>query len=392
MNLFSIVSSGLFSLLCELPDLKKLHDRTNAKRNNRFTFQPWHSAAEFRRCLRKYFPEYRNLNTKGPLDCTQLNQFESIIMPIIQFLQSQGVDFRLCTQVTDIITYSDCGTETVSAIRALHDNSQESITVYPNDIVIVSLGSVSSGSLTGTNKSPPFLETMLAEDALDENWSLWLNLGTTLPRLGNPYNFCTHVTESRLETFTVTLKDAEFFNRFVRLTSDEPGIGSLVSLKDSNWKISVCLPRQPFFSSQPDNVRIFWGYGLYPARKGNFVEKPMLFCTGEEIMTELLWHLGFPLESILNNSITIPCMMPRRTASLLPRTYGDRPNVSPEYITNLAVIGQFVEILDETSVSMEYGVRGAQLAVSGLMDLRKEPEKKRKWLNLSFLGLWAWWS
>lgn len=178
-------------------------------------------------------------------------------MPIIQFLQSQGVDFRLYTKVTDIITYSDSGTETVLAIRALHDNSQETITVCPNDIVIVSLGSVSSGSFSGTNKTPPFVNTMRAEDELDENWSLWLNLGTNLPRLGNPYNFCTRVAESRLETFTVTLKDAEFFNRFVRLTSDEPGIGSLVSLKDSNWKISVCLPRQPFFSSQPDNIHTF---------------------------------------------------------------------------------------------------------------------------------------
>jgi oleate hydratase len=192
-----------------------------------------------------------------------------------------------------------------------------------------------------------------------------------------------------LETFTVTLKDAEFFDRFVRLTSDEPGVGSLVSLKDSNWKISVCLPRQPFFSCQPDNVQIFWGYGLYPERKGNFVEKHMIFCTGKEIMMELLWHLGFPSESILNNSITMPCVMPRRTASLLPRTYGDRPNVSPEYISNLAVIGQFVEIPDETSASMEYGVRGAQLAVSQLMGLHKEPEKARERLNLSFLDLWV---
>lgn len=362
------------------------------RRTTRFTFQPWHSAAEFRRCLRKYLHEFRNLNTKEPLDCTQFNQFESIIMPIIQFLRNQGVDFRLCTKVTDIFTYSDRGTETVSAIRVSHDNSHETITVCPDDIVIASLGSVSSGSSSGGNKIPPFLKTMIAENELDENWSLWLNLGTKLPRLGDPYNFCTRVAESRLETFTVTLKDAEFFNRFVKLTSDKPGIGSLVSLKDSNWKISVCLPRQPFFSCQPDHVQICWGYGLCPDREGNFVEKPMLLCSGEEIMTELLWHLGFPSESILNHSITMPCVMPRRTASLLPRSYGDRPKVLPENITNLAVIGQFVEIPNETTVSMEYGVRGAQLAVCQLMGLRPEPEKARKSVNLSFLGLWALWA
>jgi oleate hydratase len=308
-------------------------------------------------------------------------------MPIVHFLQNQGVDFRLRTKVTDIIVNSDCGTETVSAIRVLHDSSQETITIHPDDIVIVSLGSVTSGASSGTNKSPPFLDTIVPENELDENWSLWLNLGTKHPRFGGPYNFCTRVTESRLETFTVTLKDAEFFKRFVKLTCDKPGVGSLVSLKDSNWKINVCIPRQPFFAGQPDDVQTFWGYGLCPDREGNFVKKKMLFCSGEEIMTELLWHLGFPPESILNNCITIPCVMPRRTASLLPRTLGDRPPVIPEKMTNLALVGQFVEIPDETTASMDYGVRGAQLAVSRLMDIQKEPERTRKRSILSFLGL-----
>lgn len=74
----------------------------------------------------------------------------------------------------------------------------------------------------------------------------------------------------------------------------------------------------------------------------------MLFCCGEEILTELLWRLGFPSESILRRSITIPGVLPRKTASLLLRNSADRPKViPPENMTNLAVIGQFVEIPDE---------------------------------------------
>jgi len=299
------------------------------------------------------------------------------------------VDFRLCTKVTDIVTQSDRGAETVSAISVMHNSSQETLNVRPDDIVIVTLGSVTSGSLSGSNKSPPPLKTMIAEDELDENWSLWLNLGTKYPSFGDPYNFCSRLTVSRLETFTVTLRDTEFFDRLVKLTCDKPGIGYLISLIHSNWNISVCIPRQPFFSCQPDNVQTFWGYALGPEREGNFVTKPMLFCSGKEIMTELLRHLGFPLEPILDNCITIPCVMPRRTASLLPRTSGDRPTVIPDNMTNLAVVGQFVEIPDETTVSMDYGVRGAQLAVSNLMGLHKQPEKARKSLSFPFLNLWV---
>ncbi|KAJ5161354.1 hypothetical protein N7492_006746 [Penicillium capsulatum] len=356
-------------------------------RNNRFTFQPWHSAAEFRRCLRKYLHEFRGLNAKRPLDCTQFNQFESIILPIIHFLQNKGVDFRLRTRVMDIVSHSDGRAKSIVAIRVLRNGSNDTITVCDDDIVIVSLGSVTSGSISGTNSCPPILKTMIAEDALDENWSLWLNLGTKDPRFGDPYNFCTRVTESRLETFTVTLKNTEFFERFINLTCDEPGRGSLVALKDSTWKISICLPRQPFFSHQPDNIQTFWGYGLCPECEGRFVKKPMLACSGKEIMTEILMQLGFPLESTLSNSITIPCVMPRRTASLLPRGSGDRPNVIPDEMANLAVIGQFAEISDEPTVSMDYGVLGAQLAVSRLMGLHQEREKTRVQLSFSFLDL-----
>lgn len=258
---------------------------------------------------------------------------------MIGFLKHQGVDFQLNTKIRDIVTRLDSGTVSISAIRAFQDGAEETITVCPKDIVIISLGSTTSGSSSGTNNDPASMVTMEAENELDENWSIWLDLATQHPSFGDPYNFCTRISESRLESFTVTLKDPEFFTRFINLTHDRPGLGTFVSLKDSNWMISICIPRQPFFSFQPENINVFWGYGLRPDREGNFVRKPMLFCSGEEIMTELLSLLGFPSASIRRNSITIPCVMPRRTASMLPRTCQNRPNVIPDGTANLAVIG-----------------------------------------------------
>jgi oleate hydratase len=35
-------------------------------------------------------------------------------------------------------------------------------------------------------------------------------------------------------------------------------------------------------------VKIFWGYGLYPDRKGNFIDKTMAECTGAEMLEEFL--------------------------------------------------------------------------------------------------------
>jgi oleate hydratase len=347
-------------------------------RLSRFNFQPWHSAAEFRRCLRRYSYEFRSLNTKKILDCTRYNQYESIIVPIVRFLQNKGVDFRFRIKVTDIVIISDNDIESVAAINIVQNNSEEIINVCTNDIVIVSIGSVTSGSSSGSNTVPALPPSMEAVNELDENWSLWLDLGTKNPKFGNPYKFCTHVSESRLVTFTVTLNDAAgFFNRFLELTNGRPGSGSLVSLKHSNWMISLCIPHQPFFSDQPNNIDVLWGYGLYPSQEGNFVKMPMTLCNGKEIMAELLWHLDFPMEPILSNSITIPCVMPRMAAALLPRNSTDRPDVTPENVTNLAIVGQFVEIADETTVSLDYSVRGAQLALSRLMGIEGPPMRRR---------------
>ncbi|KAE8353404.1 oleate hydratase [Aspergillus coremiiformis] len=345
-----------------------------------FGFQPWHSAAELRRYFAHFMHDIHDLNFPRALDSGHYNRHEAIVAPVANFLTSQGVDFQFDTTVSDIII--DTAGEKkkrVSGIRAHRaDEPDRKIDIGEHDIVIVSLGSVASGTTTGSNTEPPSLEPVEIDKDLDENWLLWLELCTKNPVFGNAYNFCTRMPESRLESFTVTLKDPEFFTRFIDLTDNQPGTASFVTLRDSSWVISLSVPKQPLFPAQPDDVQVFWGYGLYPEAKGDFVEKPMLTCSGREILTEILYHLHFPVETILETSITIPSIVPRMTATLLPRTCGDRPQVLPEGMENMALIGQFVDIPGEVVVSMDYAVRGAQMAVRQLMGLAVETRKSSR--------------
>ncbi|KAE8404993.1 67 kDa myosin-cross-reactive antigen family protein [Aspergillus pseudonomiae] len=350
-----------------------------------FGFQPWHSATELRRYMARFMHDIHDLNSPRVLDCGRYNRHETIVAPIAHFLTSQGVDFQFNTTVSDIIL--DTKNENrVSAICAQKDGEREhKIVLGQNDIVIVSVGSVMSGTTVGSNTEPPSLELMEIDKDLDENWLLWLELSTKNPKFGNAYNFCTRMPESRLESFTVTLKDPEFFNRFCKLTDNQPGTAAFVTLKDSSWIISLNIPQQPLFPDQPGDVQVLWGYALCPEAEGNYVKKPMLACSGEEIMTEILQHLQFPVDGILKNSITIPSVVPRMTATLLPRADGDRPQVIPEGMENLALIGQFVDIPDEVVVSMDYGVRGAQMAVRRLMGLDNEGKKSKRSSAISLL-------
>ncbi|GIJ85927.1 hypothetical protein Asppvi_004798 [Aspergillus pseudoviridinutans] len=342
-------------------------------------------AAEFRRFI-QHFPHDIQTHHLRPLDRLRFNLHDAVVAPIARFLQAEGVDFRFNTITTDIIVEPAQDPTRVTALRtARKDEREVTIDLGPNDIMIVSCGSILSGASHGSNTEAPSLEMMEIEKDLDENWLLWLELATKHPKFGNAYNFCTRLRESRVGYFTVTVKNPAIFEKIFEIIGDDPETGSLVTLKDSSWLLTLSLPRQPLFPDQPDGVRVFWGYALNPEDEGDFVKKQMLSCSGEEIMTEVLQQLDLPVVDILPQTITVPSALPRWTSVLLPRSNGDRPKVVPPGMTNMALIGHFVDIPEE-AVTFDYMVRGAQMAVHQLMGLERELKKSKKGSSVNLLG------
>ena len=87
-------------------------------------------------------------------------------------------------------------------------------------------------------------------------------------------------------------------------------------------------------------------------------------CTGREILWEILHHLkmekGNPkADTIVCSSICIPCDMPYVNNIWLKRKRGDRPPVVPEGMTNLGLLGQYVELEREITFTFEYSARTA---------------------------------
>ena len=266
---------------------------------------------------------------------------------------------------------------TVEEIHILEGNITGVINVHENDVVLITLGSMTSSSSIGSNTTAPAVPSPHPLPKFtDPSWALWDSLSNDNTLFGNPHNFSSRAPESNWESFTVTLKSPEFFSHLSEMTNNLPGTGALVTFKDSSWLMSIVVPHQPHFIDQPEDVQVFWGYGLFPAREGDFVKKPMAACTGEEIFTELLGHLHFPVHPTVEDATTIPCFMPYITSQFLTRSPGDRPHVIPEGSTNLAFMGQFVEIPDDVVFTVEYSVRGAKMAVSGLMEEAKNKKPK----------------
>jgi oleate hydratase len=331
-----------------------------------FAFQPWHSAAEFRRYLHRFMLEFSRIDTLAGVKRTIYNQYDSLVRPLQAWLVAQGVRLVSGCEVTDFDHADVDGLFTVTGIHCERLGRPEVVAVADGDLVFFQNGSMTDASSLGSMTTPPRRLTKLESGG----WNLWEKLAEGRPQFGRPSAFNSCIAESCWESFTVTLKDATFFDQMGRFTGNEAGTGGLVTFEDSNWLMSIVLAHQPHFPGQPADVQVFWGYSLFPDRIGNFVAKPMAECNGAEILKELRGHLRLDPECF--GSVTcVPCMMPYITSMFMPRVQGDRPLPVPPGTRNFAFISQFVEIPEDVVFTVEYSVRAAQMAVYQLLGIHR---------------------
>jgi oleate hydratase len=336
-----------------------------------FAFQPWHSAVEFKRYLVRFAHLVDGFDRLQGIMRTVYNQYDSMVRPLKKWLGERGVKIELNTRVTDLTLDEKDGQTRVRAITYVRGGQDGEIAVAEEDLVLVTLGSMTEASGIGAmDRAPPLLGK-----ATGGAWALWETLAAGRPEFGNPSVFANHIDESKWISFTTTLRDPAFLPRVGDLTGNVPGEGGLITFPESSWLASIVIPHQPHFIGQPEGVSVLWGYGLSVDKLGDYVKKPMSACTGAEIMTEILGHLKLGTEApdMLRTSTCIPCMMPFITSQFLRRAKGDRPQVVPKGSRNFGLIGQFCELPDDVVFTVEYSIRSAQTAVYQLLGLNREP-------------------
>jgi len=326
---------------------------------------PQHSAIEFRRYMNRFLYLFGDLSDMTGVMRTPLNQHQAFIEPLVAWLRPRGVNFLTGAFVRDLGFAPAPGRITVNRLDYERGGVATSVAVAPEDLVLVTTGSqaadLSAGSMTEVPKPRPS----------GRSWALWQRLAQGRTDFGHPdvYFGADRIPDSLWVTFTVTDTGTEFINQIAALTGSEAGRGGLVTLKDSGWMLSLSVFHQPEIIGQPPNTSIWWGYGLYPDRDGDFVKKRMDQCTGAEILEETLKQLRFDkqLSAIMASSICVPCYMPYVNNVWLPRSRGDRPPPVIEGATNLGLIGQYVEVPEEIAFTIECSVRTAWEAIHTLL-------------------------
>ncbi len=339
-----------------------------------FAFQKWSSLAEMRRYMKRFIHLVEGLHRLGGVLRTKYNQYHPVIVPLQHYLEKRGVHFDLHQQVLDVDFDIAADTKTATLLRVVNrDGEEDEIVLGDNDYVFITNGSITESTDTGSWDRAPVLKDKSSSGA----WTLWERIAARDKAFGNPGVFCDNIDLQKWYSFTATLQDATFHDYMENFSGNMDGTGGLVTMTDSNWLMSIVIARQPHFPNQPKDVKIFWGYGLYPDRKGNYVKKKMSECTGAEILEELWYHLKIQdlMRPVVDAGKVINCIpvaMPFIDSLFMPRKKGDRPEVIPEGATNFAFLGQFAEVPKDCVFTVEYSVRTAMMAVYGHFDTGKE--------------------
>ena len=346
-----------------------------------FAFEDWHSALEMKLYVQRFIHHIGGLPDLSALKFTKYNQYESLILPMVEYLEKHGVNFVYNTRVTNVL-FEKRGAKKVAAQLVLEQNGQaKTLPLTENDLVFVTNGSCTENSSLGDDDHAPVLNTKPGQGGC---WQLWRNIARQDPAFGRPDKFCTNLPATNWESATVTTLDGRIPPYIQKICKRDPFsgkvvTGGIVTCRDSKWLMSWTVNRQPHFKDQPKDQLVVWVYGLFTDVPGDYVKKPMRECTGFEITQEWLYHLGVPVQDIpdmaRNSAHCIPCMMPYITAFFMPRTKGDRPQVVPEGCVNFAFLGQFADTVRDTVFTTEYSVRTAMEAVYTLLDVdRGVPE------------------
>ena len=351
-----------------------------------FAFQKWSSALEMKRYLCRYVHHIDGLPDFSALRFTKYNQYESMILPLIEYLKKHDVDVQFGMDVKNVVIEDVDGKKTAKELIYVKDNKEQSIPLTADDLVFITNGCCTDTSSYGDQTHAPDLSHIV--NGQGESWDLWKNIAKQAKHdeYGHPDVFCSDTEATNWMSATVETSNEDIIQHIMNICKRDPRAGKvttggIVTVKDSvnNWFLSWTINRQPQFKSQNKDTILVWLYALHTDTEGNYIKKAMRDCTGEEICQEWLYHIGMDESKIKDYSEnacnTTTCFMPYINAFFQPRKNVDRPKVVPEGAVNFAFIGQFAETPRDTIFTTEYSMRTGMESVYTLLNVdRGVPE------------------
>ena len=206
-----------------------------------FAFENWHSALEMKLYFQRFIHHIGGLPDFSALKFTKYNQYESLILPMQKYLEAAGVKFQFNTQVTNVIFEFKDGKKIARTIKCTVDGKEKEISLTENDLVFVTNGSCTEGTIYGDHTHAPVGD---AEVRTSGCWNLWKNIAKQDEAFGHPEKFCSDISRTNWESATVTTSDETIISHIKKICKRDPRTGKvvtggIVSCRDSDRKSVV---------------------------------------------------------------------------------------------------------------------------------------------------------
>ena len=146
-----------------------------------FAFERWHSAIEFCRYLLRFMHHFSTIDSQEGVFRTRYNRYDSMAVPLLNWLRAKGVVFRSRSKVIGLGFASGSDAITVNSLEYESEGSTTKVPIGACDLVFVTSGSMTAGKSFGTMASPP--EKNL--EGYRGAWQLWEAVAAGRPEFGN---------------------------------------------------------------------------------------------------------------------------------------------------------------------------------------------------------------
>ena len=219
-----------------------------------FAFQRWSSALEMKRYLCRYVHHIDGLPDFSALRFTKYNQYESLILPLVKYLESHGVKIEYGMDVKNVIIETVGSKKIAKQIVYIKDGKEQTIDLIEDDLVFITNGCCTDTTCYGDQDHAPDLSNL--KDGRGDSWDMWKNIAKQAVQgeYGNPDAFCNNIEATNWMSATVATSDEKVIKHIIDVCKRDPRegkvtTGGIVTVKDSmdNWYLSWTINRQPQF-------------------------------------------------------------------------------------------------------------------------------------------------
>ena len=202
-----------------------------------FAFENWHSALEMKLYIQRYIHHIGGLPDFKALRFTKYNQYESMILPMIEYLKGFGVQFHYGVQVVNVEFDCTPARKLAKRIDIIREGKEDAIDLTENDLVFITNGGCVENSSRGSQNEPAPYNTEIKPGG---GWDMWRKIAAQDPSFGHPDKFCHDPEQTNWMSATVETLDQRIIPYITKICKRDPFsgkvvTGGIVTVKDSSW-------------------------------------------------------------------------------------------------------------------------------------------------------------